>query len=134
MTPAPSPSELASTWSNSITWTPDRTRFAAILRATVLENPWIPHQPTTKQALFLTCEALEVLFGGAAGGGKSDALLMAALQYINVPGYSALLLRRTYSDLSLPGALMDRSHQWLRGTGAKWIDKEKPGDSHREPH
>jgi hypothetical protein len=59
---------------------------------------------------------------------------MAALQYINVPGYSALLLRRTYSDLSLPGALMDRSHQWLRGTGAKWIDKEKPGDSHREPH
>jgi len=34
---------------------------------------------------------LEVLFGGSAGGGKSDALLMAALQYVDVPGYAAIL-------------------------------------------
>jgi predicted phage terminase large subunit-like protein len=73
----------------------------------------------------LAAEELEVLFGGAAGGGKSDALLMAALQWIDTPCYSALLLRRTYSDLSLPGALMDRSQLWLRGTAAKWSDKDK---------
>ena len=50
---------------------------------------------------------------------------MAALQYVDVPGYSALLLRRTYADLSLPGALMDRANDWLRPTDAKWHDKEK---------
>ncbi|MGB9866728.1 MAG: phage terminase large subunit [Bacillota bacterium] len=68
---------------------------------------------------------LEALYGGAAGGGKSEALLMAALQYVDVPGYSAILFRRTYTDLSLPNALMDRAHQWLDGTDAKWNEREK---------
>lgn len=53
------------------------------------------------------------MYGGAAGGGKSDALLMAALQYVDIPGYAALLLRRTYADLALPEAIMDRAHTWL---------------------
>jgi predicted phage terminase large subunit-like protein len=43
---------------------------------------------------------------------------MAALQYVDVPGYAALLLRRTWPDLSQPGALMDRATKWLRGTDA----------------
>jgi len=68
---------------------------------------------------------LEVFFGGAAGGGKSDALLMAALQYVDIPGYSAILFRRTYADLSLPGALMDRAAEWLQPTDAEWSDKAK---------
>jgi len=63
---------------------------------------------------------IEALYGGQAGGGKSDALLMAALQYVDVPGYAALLLRRTYKELSLPEALMDRAQAWLSGTDAKW--------------
>lgn len=54
----------------------------------------------------------ELLYGGAAGGGKSEALLAGAAQYVDIPGYAALLLRRSYKDLSLPGALMDRSHKW----------------------
>ena len=44
---------------------------------------------------------------------------MAALQYVDVPGYSALLLRRTYADLALPEALMDRAAKWLRNTDAR---------------
>lgn len=56
----------------------------------------------------------EVLYGGAAGGGKSDALLMAVLQYVDVPGYAALVLRRTYKQLTLPGSILDRAHLWLR--------------------
>lgn len=67
----------------------------------------------------------EVFYGGAAGGGKSDALLMAALQYVSVPGYAAILFRRTFTDLSLPGALMDRAHEWLQHTPARWIDRTK---------
>lgn len=86
---------------------------------------YIPHQPSPRQREFLGLDCLEALYGGAAGGGKSDALLMAALQGVHVPGYSALLLRRTYADLSLPGALMDRAHEWLQGTGAEWSERDK---------
>lgn len=50
---------------------------------------------------------------------------MAALQYVHLPGYAALLLRRTYADLSLPGALMDRGDDWLRPTAAKWNEQTK---------
>lgn len=61
-----------------------------------------------------------MFFGGAGGPGKSFALLMAALQFFDVPGYAALLVRQTYSDLNKPGALMDVAHQWLDGTPARW--------------
>jgi predicted phage terminase large subunit-like protein len=83
------------------------------------------HQPHPKQAVFLSLSCREALYGGAAGGGKSDALLMAALQYVDVPGYSALLLRRTYADLSLPQALMDRAREWLSPTDAHPVDGGK---------
>jgi hypothetical protein len=93
-------------------------------RARESPRPFIPQQPTSKQAEFLSLTCLEALYGGAAGGGKSSALLMAALEYAHVPGYAALILRRTYADLSLPGAIMDRSHDWLQGK-AEWNDRDK---------
>lgn len=86
---------------------------------------WIPHEPSERQQLFLALDCKEAFFGGAAGGGKSDALLMAALQYVDQPGYAAILFRRTYSDLSLPKALMSRAKEWLSKSGAKWKDTEK---------
>jgi len=97
-----------------------KSQFAAL----VLDNPFIPHKPTDKQALFLIRDELEGLYGGSAGGGKSDALLMASLMYCEYPDYSAVLFRRTYKDLSLPDALLDRSKDWLMGK-AKWNDIDK---------
>ena len=45
--------------------------------------------PTPRQEAFLRLHDTRRFFGGAAGGGKSIALLMAALQYADVPGYHA---------------------------------------------
>lgn len=79
----------------------------------------------------------EALYGGAAGGGKSEALLMAALEYIHLPDYSAMLFRRTYADLILPEALLDRAHSWLGPTNAEWKDNGKcyifPTEIHDHP-
>lgn len=67
---------------------------------------------------------LEVGYGGAAGGGKSVALLASGLQYVETPGYHALLLRRTFAELSLPGGLIPLSHEWLADTKARWNEQQ----------
>ena len=68
----------------------------------------------------------EVLYGGAAGGGKSDALLMEALRQVQIPHYRGLILRKTYPQLS---ELIDRSRELYgaafpgaryNGTGHCW--------------
>src|SRR5258707_13468937 len=54
------------------------------------DNPWGPHWPWPKQAAFLSLPHREALYGGAAGGGKSDALLMAAAQRLQGPRHPSL--------------------------------------------
>ena len=100
-------------------------RYEPVQSLRISWSRYIQHTPTAKQLAFLMLSCEEAFYGGSAGGGKSDALLMAALQYVDVPGYAALLLRRTYADLILPEALMDRARQWLSGTDAQWRDSEK---------
>jgi len=68
--------------------------------------------PTPKQAEFLASDEDEVLYGGAAGGGKSDALVVDALglqqRAISNPNYRGLLLRKTFPQLR---KLLDRARQ-----------------------
>jgi predicted phage terminase large subunit-like protein len=89
-------------------------------------NRFIPHTSTPPQAAFLMLDCLEAFYGGAGGGGKSDALLMTGLQYVDVPGYHALIIRRNLPDLAMPNALMDRAHAWLdRRNDARWDEPKK---------
>lgn len=77
-----------------------------------------------QQAFLLTNDVEHVLFGGATRGGKSLALLAGALQYMDVPGYNAILIRRSLEDLILPDALIPESHMILSGMDAHWNGSE----------
>lgn len=93
---------------------------------------WTPQQ---RQVDFMSRGEFEALYGGAAGGGKSDALVMEALRQINIPYYKCLILRKTYPQLR---ELIDKSlnyypracprarynfstHEWHFPSGAKII-------------
>ena len=53
----------------------------------------------------------EALYGGAAGGGKSDALVIETLRQVDVPHYRGLIVRKTYPQLS---ELIDKTMQYYR--------------------
>lgn len=92
-------------------------------------------RPQPKQKIFMERPEFECLYGGAAGGGKSDALVAEALRQVHIPHYKGLILRRTYPQLS---ELIDKSlllykrvvsgaqynsttHTWTFPSGAKII-------------
>lgn len=68
--------------------------------------PRVVWQPQPKQAEFLARGEYEVLYGGAAGGGKSDAMLAEALRQVAIPHYKGIIFRKTYKQLE---ELIDRS-------------------------
>lgn len=86
---------------------------------------YLPFPPSPKQFGFLGSTCMELFFGGAGGGGKSYALLAAALQFVDVPGYAALILRRKLTDLTMPGALIDMSQQWLDSVPGATFNKNE---------
>lgn len=91
--------------------------------------------PQPQQAKFMERPEYECLYGGAAGGGKSDALIAEALRQVEIPHYKGLILRKTYPQLSeliekslslypkaFPKARYNNTaHTWTFPSGAKII-------------
>lgn len=65
-------------------------------------------RPQSRQREFMRRLEDEALYGGAAGGGKSDCALAEALRQVEIPHYRGLILRKTFPQLS---ELVDRSHE-----------------------
>ncbi len=94
-------------------------RACAVYEITILRNPWIPDRIKMgvfpAQMKFLSFEGKEALYGGAAAGGKSAALLLAALQWVEQPNYRAMIMRRTFAMLSKADSIMNKSIEWITG-------------------
>jgi hypothetical protein len=90
--------------------------------ATALDRPVIWRPNPGPQTDFLSDSCDWVLYGGAAGGGKSDALLMDALGQVDDGAYQAILFRKSYPDLE---ELITRSKEIYTALGARWNKTEK---------
>lgn len=81
---------------------------------------WRPHPgPQTE---FCQRSEFEALYGGAAGPGKTDCLVALATRHVAVPGYQAILLRRTFPQLR---EIMDRCWNLYPSIGGTYKATEK---------
>lgn len=76
-------------------------------------------RPQPRQEKFHRSSADIVIFGGAAGGGKTYALLMEALRHIGNPGFGAVIFRRTIPEITHEGALWDDAKKIYPFVGGK---------------
>lgn len=110
-----------------------------------MSTPNILWSPQEKQRLFLERSEYEVLYGGAAGGGKSDALIAEALRQVHIPHYRAIIFRKTMPECremidrsltlyprAFPGASFNgSSHQWTFPSGATVLFASMPHEQDR---
>jgi len=86
----------------------DVANLPAAVQEIIDDTPIIFKPNDGPQEEFLSASEQDVLYGGAAGGGKSFALLADPLRYCHNSNHRGLLLRRTLDELT---ELIDKSKQ-----------------------
>lgn len=76
---------------------------------------WYPH--SGPQYDFCSRGEFEVLFGGAAGPGKTDCLIMEAVRYVGMDRYKGVIFRRTFPQLQ---EIIDRCWHWYPQIGGHY--------------
>jgi len=87
------------------------------------ESPYL-YLPTPAQVELHECKALNLLWGGAAGGSKSHGLRWGLYRNaLLIPGYEALLLRRSFPELEKTH--LRRMARDAVALGAEYIDSKR---------
>lgn len=76
-------------------------------------------KPQPKQEAFLSSSADIVIYGGAAGGGKTWALLMEPLRHVNNGRFGAVVFRRTIPEITREGGIWDEATEIYPRLGAE---------------
>ncbi len=71
------------------------------------------------QEKFLSTKADIAIGGGAAGSGKTFALVIEPIRHLMIPGFNAIFFRRTYPQMTKPGAIWDESLNIYPAIGGK---------------
>ena len=71
------------------------------------------------QSTFLASAADIAIYGGAAGGGKTWALLLEDLRHIHNPGFGSVTFRRSTVQIRNEGGLWDESNNLYPLVGAE---------------
>ena len=100
---------------------------------------WKPHVGQQTRALSIDESCFEILYGGARGGGKSDAGIIWMLKAVHDPNFVGLVIRRNHSDLR---NWLDRAEQlytsgytdealdnWAQRI-TLWSNGSQPDDAH----
>lgn len=69
------------------------------------------------QMMAAKSKAKVIVYGGAAGGGKSFYQAWRAAKYVHVPGYSAIVFRRTFPMLEGGGSILDEMQGYYPALG-----------------
>ena len=85
-----------------------------IIRKTILENPYIPIVPYSRQLYAIVDRSKRKLIGGSAYSGKSILGAVLALQHFMVPNYRCLILRSTYDNVIATGGIVDYIDEWIK--------------------
>ena len=96
--------------------------FTSLTTAVNKQEPVRDIRPQPRQEQFLMSSADIVIYGGAAGGGKTWSLLLEPLRHIKRRGFGATIFRRSYPEITMEGGLAEKAAEVYPHTGGTGLN------------